>query len=103
MKARAWQSPPMHTKPAIVVDENVVRQILTINPELGRGRTPAQVKRALESGEAVGVASAKDAPVAAASGLAETLGFFLSGKTMKLRADLASLAARRQALDDEAV
>ncbi|MEO1174953.1 MAG: hypothetical protein AAFX94_23300, partial [Myxococcota bacterium] len=57
--AKRWQPPPMGPKKtaeeepagAVKVDEQVVRNVLKVNPELRDGRTTFQVKKALERGE----------------------------------------------------
>ncbi|MEK7705298.1 MAG: hypothetical protein AAB426_10090 [Myxococcota bacterium] len=108
MTSRRWQPPPLEVatpaaQPTPTVDEQVVRKMLKVNPDMRKGRTTQQVKRALERGEAIGGAPAQPATsVLAASDpareLAETLGFFLRGKTEALRRALADIDARRREL-----
>ncbi len=109
MADRRWQPPPLapdsgQGEPKVTVDEKVVRKMLKVNPDLRKGRTTAQVKRALESGEAVGGAPEAKAASAAPQGqseLEDTLGFFLRGKADKLRDDLAAIEHKRRALAEE--
>ena len=116
MSKRSWQPPPMtpaapaEPAAAVKVDEQVVRNVLAMNPDLRDGRTTFQVKKALERGEAL---SAKEAtaptarPVAANSDtdqarkLSETLDFFLTSKGRELGGVLDEIAARRRLLNEE--
>jgi hypothetical protein len=103
---RRWQPPPMNPPPrpeavsTPTVDEKVVRKILQVNPTLRQGRTTAQVKKALERGEPAVPAGAAKGPVAAGE-LEDAMGFFLRGKSERLRDGLAGIAARRRALEQE--
>ncbi len=119
MVERRWQPPPMHPAPGqgsttagpqVTVDEKVVRKMLQVNPVMRQGRTTFQVKKAIEAGGALTGGSAKESTVPpareegapkAAGELAETLGFFLRGKSDSLVATLADIGARRRALDVE--
>lgn len=107
--ARRFQPPPMEPQDEdkVTVDEQVVRKMLKVNPELRKGRTTFQVKKALEKGEPVG-GDERAAPEAPANEkrsdgheLAETVDFFVSGKATKLDATLADIDARRRALEAE--
>lgn len=115
MTKQRWQPPPMNPSPVrgdggsrIKVDEQVVRNMLRVNPALRLGRTTFQVKSALERGEPVGVtaktvAPSQEAPVigtgASASGeLRDAVSFFLRGKLEQLRAQLAEIEAQRRQL-----
>jgi len=101
-----WQPPPMKSAEVtkVTIDERVVRKMLRVNPELRRGRTTFQVKRALEQGEPLRgddeSAGAQEARPAG-SELKEAVGFFVSGKADKLRAKLADIDLRRRALEAE--
>ncbi len=108
MSQRRWQPPPMETpaeaKPKITVDEQVVRKMLKVNPELRKGRTTYQVKKALEQGGTVASAEPQASPAAKSDGggqLQDALDFFVRGKSSELQSKRAGLAARRQALDLE--
>jgi hypothetical protein len=103
----SWQAPSMSAPSSTKtkVDEKVVRTLLRVNPDLRRGRTTGQIKRALEAGESLAfgvVNKSAGRPAVLSSELADTIGFFLRGKAERLRADLESIAARRRALDEEA-
>ncbi|MEL6547785.1 MAG: hypothetical protein AAFQ82_24380 [Myxococcota bacterium] len=118
MAKRRWQPPPMNPAPtdepqapSVTVDEQVVRNVLKVNPELRDGRTTFQVKKALERGEALhtGGAQPESQPEAStgpksgeqARQLAETLDFFLSSKGRELNGALEEIDARRRMLDSE--
>ncbi|MEE8408259.1 MAG: hypothetical protein V3T05_01515 [Myxococcota bacterium] len=120
MSRGRWRPPPMDEKPAeaepkVKVDEQVVRKMLKVNPDMRQGRTTFQVKKSLERGEPIGTASSSEpaaAPAvqsgpasAAQSGsgkeLQDTIDFFVRGKTAALDEKLDAVSARRQALDDE--
>ncbi|OGQ90037.1 MAG: hypothetical protein A2289_13645 [Deltaproteobacteria bacterium RIFOXYA12_FULL_58_15] len=118
-----WQPPPMNDQqPAgakkLIVDEQVVRKMLQVNPALRKGRTTFQVKKAIERGDGLtredsrtatseaprtfGQADARDvAPRSDAQELVETIDFFVRGKADKLKAGLDEIDARRRQLDAE--
>lgn len=122
MAQRRWRPPSMSPEakqadPKVKVDEQVVRKMLKVNPDMRKGRTTFQVKKALESGESL---AASDSTVAlassghlatsptptlaggsAASELQETIDFFVRGKADKLEELLVAFAERRRALDQE--
>lgn len=131
--AKRWRPPPMNegsagsagapssgssATPKLTVDEKVVRKMLQVNPALRDGRTTAQVKRDIESGQAVPAAGRRptgapsmDAPSPASSAtpatngprgeLDETLGLFMRGKAMDLQGRLDDIAGRRKQLEVE--
>ncbi|MBI3178409.1 MAG: hypothetical protein HYZ27_02035 [Deltaproteobacteria bacterium] len=110
MSQRRWQPPPMETpaeaKPKVTVDEQVVRKMLKVNPELRKGRTTYQVKKSLEQGAPVAQSPAEAAPGSAtpptsdASGqLQDAVDFFVRGKMGELKSKRAEILARRKALD----
>ncbi len=130
MAKRRWQPPPMNPQAkggsapqgpgqespsGVKVDEQVVRNVLKVNPDLRDGRTTFQVKKALESGESLSASAARPkgeaspAPAAApasvrsdqARQLAETLDFFMTSKGRELTGTLDEIAARRRLLDEE--
>jgi hypothetical protein len=103
--------------PKVKVDEQVVRKMLKVNPDMRKGRTTFQVKKALESGESLAASDSTAAPASsghlatsptptlaggsAASELQETIDFFVRGKADKLEELLVSFAERRRALEQE--
>jgi hypothetical protein len=112
-----WQPPPLadapapsNCRPKVRVDEQVVRKILEMNPELRKGRTTVQVRRVLEQGGSLATGpgggdarsggSAPSVP-SPATQLEDTIAFFLRGKHTELESSLGALYARRRALDDE--
>jgi len=114
MAQRRWQPPPMQQKSdkpesKLSVDERVVRKMLKVNPDMRKGRTTFQVKKALEGGEAVGAKQATPAttgsPPAAPAGkststeLQETIDFFVRGKSERLQALLNEVAEQRKSVD----
>lgn len=128
MAKRRWQPPPMNPKPEaaggapagsepaprVRVDEQVVRNVLKVNPDLRDGRTTFQVKKALESGEPLSASATARAKASAevvppesgarsdqARQLAETLDFFMTSKGRELSGTLDEIAARRRLLDEE--
>ena len=115
--ARRFQPPPMEPEDpesGVTVDEQVVRKMLKVNPDMRKGRTTFQVKKALEGGESIGAtdraaqdpaAASAEAPAGtparAGSELQETVDFFVTGKADKLRARLAEIDVRRHELEAE--
>lgn len=107
---------PAEAAPKVKVDEQIVRKMLKVNPDMRKGRTTFQVKKALERGDPIGAASSPEAApaqaVASATGsmpaagglgkeLQDTIDFFVRGKTAALDEKLDDVSVRRKALDDE--
>ncbi|MBI5511678.1 MAG: hypothetical protein HY903_23220 [Deltaproteobacteria bacterium] len=118
MSERRWQPPPMElnvdqSSSKVTVDEKVVRKMLAVNPSMRKGRTTFQVKKALERGESVAATDKSEVVATGASAhkptakpgaeLQDAIDFFLNGKAKRLAEAEAELAAKRQALDAEAV
>lgn len=120
--AKRWQPPPMGPKKStedepehVRVDEQVVRNVLRVNPNVRNGRTTLQVKKALERGGALGVNASphekrkerltesklEPSDRDAQHQLAETLDFFLTSKRRELQSELEEIAERRRRLDEE--
>jgi hypothetical protein len=103
---RRWRPPPMKNEeadPKVRLDEKVVRKMLQVNPAMRGGRTTAQVKRDLEGGGgAVVEKPASAVPVTSTKAeLDDALAFFIRGKAEKLSAELAAVAEKKKALDEE--
>lgn len=132
MAKRRWQPPPMNTPTkrdepdtGMRVDEQVVRRVLKVNPDLREGRTTLQVKKALERGESLhggasgggasgsssgsglgrqaasSASAARPSNAVSARQLSETLDFFMTSKGRELSGQLDEIAARRQTLEEE--
>ncbi|MEM6533431.1 MAG: hypothetical protein AAF654_12465 [Myxococcota bacterium] len=115
--AKRWQPPPMgpkktsdqETEGAVKVDEQVVRNVLKVNPNLRDGRTTFQVKKALERGEGLTpgtnpTPASQNSPTSSsdqARQLGETLDFFMTTKQRELTTKLDEIAERRRLLDEE--
>lgn len=119
MSKRRWQPPPLNTtsesepkKSKVRLDEQVVRRVLEVNPNLRDGRTTLQVKKALESGQSLGRSPERATPApeggrraplreSSSRQLGETLDFFLTREGRELASRFEELAARKRSLEDE--
>jgi hypothetical protein len=116
MTQRRWQPPPFCSErdaTRVTVDEQVVRKLLAVNPQMRKGRTTFQVKKAIERGEPVLGEPARNAPEGptpaactdgpmlsrpAANELQKSVDFFVDGKARALGARLDEIETRRRAL-----